>query len=72
VLFKDAIPHVFNSYAFMFFLVSAIAAKEPGQSPLVWMGVELVVGAVFIAGILSINKIVTAVVRDEGEGHGEK
>jgi hypothetical protein len=31
------------------------------------MGVELVVGAVFIAGILSINKIVLALVRG-GEG----
>ena len=68
VLFKDAIPYVFNSYAFMFFLVSAIAAKEPGQSPLVWMGVELVVGAVFIAGILGINKIVIAIVRGESGG----
>jgi hypothetical protein len=60
VLLKDAIPYVFNSYAFMFFLVSALAAKEPGQSPLVWMGVELVVGAVFIAGILGMNRIVAA------------
>ena len=63
VLLKDAIPYVFNSYAFMFFLVSAIAAKETVQSPFVWMGVELVVGSVFIAGILGINRIVNTVIK---------
>jgi hypothetical protein len=67
VLLKDALPYVFNSYAFMFFLVAAIASKEPGQSPYVWMAVELVVGAVFIAGILGINRVVAAVLA-EGEG----
>jgi len=62
VLFKDAIPSVFNSYAFMFFLVSALAAKEPGHPvPYVWMAVELVVGSVFIAGILGMNRLVAAV-----------
>ncbi|HPI94179.1 MAG TPA: DUF1097 family protein [Deltaproteobacteria bacterium] len=58
VLFKDAIPYVFNSYSFMFFLVSAIAKKGPDPSPYIWMAVELVVGAVFIAGILGINRVV--------------
>jgi hypothetical protein len=68
VLLKDAIPYVFNSYAFMFFLVSAIASKEPGQSPYVWMGVEMVVGIIFIAGILGINRVVAAVLKGEGKG----
>ena len=45
VLLKDAIPYVFNSYAFMFFLVSAIARPTATVSPFVWMAVELVVGA---------------------------
>jgi hypothetical protein len=53
---------VFNSYAFMFFLVSALAGKSPGRQPIVWMGVELVVGSVFIAGILGMNRIVAAIV----------
>jgi hypothetical protein len=61
VLLKDAIPYVFNSYAFMFFLVAALAAKEPGHAdPYVWMGIELIVGTVFIAGILGINRIVAS------------
>ncbi len=63
VLLKDAIPYVFNSYAFMFFLVSAIARPTATVSPFVWMAVELVVGAVFILGILGINRIVTAILK---------
>lgn len=53
VLLKDAIPHVFNSYAFMFFLVAALAGGAKG-TPWVWMGVELVFGGIFIAGVLGI------------------
>lgn len=69
VLLKDAIPYVFNSYAFMFFLVASIAAKEPGQNPYIWMLVELVVGAIFIAGILGMNRIVAAVLGEQEEVH---
>jgi hypothetical protein len=61
VLLKDAIPYVFNSYAFMFFLVAALAGKAPNPNPYVWMGVELVFGAVFIAGVLGIARIVDKV-----------
>ncbi|HOW82523.1 MAG TPA: DUF1097 family protein [Spirochaetota bacterium] len=64
VMLKDSIPYVFNSYAFMFFLVSALAAQVPGSNPYVWMGVELVVGAVFIAGILAIARITAALAGD--------
>ena len=35
VLLKDTIPYVFNSYAFMFFLVSAIARPTATVSPIV-------------------------------------
>jgi len=70
VLLKDALPYVFNSYAFMFFLVSALAARQPDPAPYVWMGVELVVGAIFIAGIEGINRIVTAVLGGEGAATG--
>ncbi len=66
VLLKDAIPYVFNSYAFMFFLVAALAAKEPDHAePYVWMGIELIVGTMFIAGILGLNRIADAAVGRE-------
>ncbi|MCX5848116.1 MAG: hypothetical protein NTW65_01515 [Deltaproteobacteria bacterium] len=64
VLLKDAIPYVFNSYAFMFFLVSAIAKQTPNANPYIWMGVELVIGGIFILGILGINRLVSAILRD--------
>jgi hypothetical protein len=64
VLLKDAIPYVFNSYAFMFFLVSAISMQIPKANPYIWMGVELVIGGIFILGILGINSMVTAILRD--------
>jgi hypothetical protein len=64
VLFKDAIPYVFNSYAFMFFLVSALAAHDHVPAPYVWMCIELIVGGIFIAGIIGINKVVEAVLKD--------
>ena len=73
VLLKDAIPYVFNSYAFMFFLVSALAAKQPEPDPYMWMGVELIVGSIFIAGIVGINRVVTAILGGEVAatgGHG--
>lgn len=64
VLLQNVIPYVFNSYAFMFFLVSAIAKQMPNANPYVWMGVELVVGGVFVLGILGINRLVAALIKD--------
>jgi hypothetical protein len=66
VLLKDAIPYVFNSYAFMFFLVAALAGKGQDANPYIWMGVELAFGAIFIAGVLGIAWIV-----DKALGAGE-
>jgi hypothetical protein len=66
VLLKDAIPYVFNSFAFMFFLVAALAAHTPNPNPYVWMGVELVVGGIFIAGILGIAKLVALILKEGG------
>lgn len=64
VLLQHAIPYVFNSYAFMFFLVSALAMPGAKVSPYVWMGIELVVGSIFIIGILGINRVIAAVIKD--------
>ena len=57
VLFNDVVPYVFNSFAFMFFLVSFLAAAHPNASPPVWIGVELVVGGIFIAGTIGISRL---------------
>lgn len=64
VLLQNVIPYIFNSYAFMFFLVSAIARQMPNANPYIWMGVELVVGVIFVLGILGINRLVAAMIKD--------
>lgn len=64
VMLKDAIPYIFNSYAFMFFLVAALAKQTPNANPYIWMGVELLVGCIFILGILGINRIVAAILKN--------
>lgn len=63
VMLKDAIPYVFNSYAFMFFLVAALAAKAPNSNPYLWMGVEFIVGGLFIAAVIGITRIVAAILK---------
>ena len=68
VLFKDALPYLFNSYAFMFFLVAALAKPTAKVSPFVWMGIELVVGLIFILGILGINRLVTWLLNTNSKG----
>jgi hypothetical protein len=57
VALGEVVPILFNNYTFMFFLVSGVAALTPAPNVLQWMGVEVVGGALFIAGILCIMKI---------------
>ncbi|MBU0992994.1 MAG: hypothetical protein KJ737_10920 [Proteobacteria bacterium] len=59
VAFGEILPIVFNNYAFMYFLVSGIAVKvlDPAPNLFLWIGIELVVGVIFIAGIIGIGKI---------------
>jgi len=64
VLLQHTIPYVFNSFAFMFFLVAALAKPAAKTSPYVWMGTELVVGVIFIVGILGINRLVAAILKE--------
>lgn len=63
VMLQNAIPYVFNSYAFMFFLVAALAEKASSQSPYLWMGVEFVVGGIFVAGVVGISRVVNALLK---------
>jgi hypothetical protein len=65
VLLQHAIPYVFNSYAFMFYLVAALAKPSAKVSPYVWMSIELIVGVIFIVGILGINRLVAAILKND-------
>jgi hypothetical protein len=57
VALGEVVPILFNNYCFMFFLVAGLAATTPAPNVFQWMGVEIVGGGLFIAGILCIMKI---------------
>ena len=59
IIFGESIPAVFNNYAFMFFLISGLAAglKDIPPNPYLWMGIELVAGSLIIAGIMGIGRL---------------
>ncbi len=60
VALGEALPMLFNNYAFMFYLVSGLAAREAGAvpAPLTWMGVAALGGAVVVLGVLLIGRLV--------------
>lgn len=54
-------PVLCNNYAFIYLTVSAAIAKlSPESNVYVWMGIELIGGGIFIAGVIGIVKIMTA------------
>ena len=65
VLFKEILPHVFNSYTFLFFLAASVALHAPNPEPYVWMGIELVAGGIFIAGVIGIDWMVAAILEED-------
>lgn len=59
VALGEIVPVVFNNYAFMFYLVSGLAARtDAGPQPLVWLALVAVGGGAVIAAILLINRLV--------------
>ncbi len=55
VLFKDVFPLVFNSYAFMFFLMAGMV--HGATAPLVLAAITLLGGGFMIGGTILINKL---------------
>ncbi len=60
VAFGEILPMIFNNYAFMFYLVSGLAAKLDGipPQPLVWMSLVVLGGGLVIVSILGIARLV--------------
>ncbi|HUN56305.1 MAG TPA: hypothetical protein VMU29_14225 [Smithella sp.] len=58
VALGEIIPVVFNAFAFMFFLVTAVAAKTPDFNIYTNMAMEIVLGLIFVYAILGMQKIV--------------
>jgi len=63
VAFGEIVPMVFNNYAFMFFLVSGLAARlqDPAPNPWLWMGIEVVAGILIILGIKGIGMLMALI-----------
>jgi len=51
----------------MFFLVAALADKTPGANPYLWIAIEVIVGGIFVLGILGINKAVNVLIAGRNE-----
>ncbi len=70
VALGEILPVLFNNYAFMYFLISALAAKvqEPAPNPWLWMGIQLVGGALVVGGILGIGRLMAILFAPKGEG----
>lgn len=69
VLFMDVLPILFNSHAFMYFLVAALAMSTPAPNPILWIGCEIVGGLVVVGGLMVVNKAIAAIAGPAPEGH---
>jgi len=61
VAFGEILPAIFNNYAFMFYLISGLAAQAGKPAPLLWAAMEVVGGALVILGILLIRRIMAKI-----------
>ncbi|WP_269477614.1 hypothetical protein [Hominibacterium faecale] len=62
ILMKDVAGSVFNSYAFMFFLVAALAlnghlSTMPATNIFMWLGVELIGGGFIVLMLVGAEKL---------------
>ncbi|MHB8076712.1 hypothetical protein E4K67_14970 [Desulfosporosinus fructosivorans] len=72
VLFMDALPIVFNNYAFMYFLVTALAASLPNPNIMLWIGCELIGGAVVVVMLMGLTKAIAAIMGATAKNHDIK
>jgi len=70
VAFGEMVPVIFNNYAFMYLTVTGVAVQLPNPNPFLWMAVTLVGGALLIAGVIAIGKLMAprAAERPAAEG----
>jgi len=67
----DILPKIFNTYAFLYFLASSMGAAmaKPAPNLVLWIILELVGGAIIVAGCVGIGKIIAALFG--GEAHNQ-
>lgn len=59
VAFGELVPLLFNNFAFMYLTVTGIAVQLPGPNPYLWMAVTGIGGALLIAGVIGIGKLMS-------------
>ena len=64
VAFGEILPQVFNNYAFLYFLVTGLAAKVGEVQPLIWAAEIVVGGGIVIAGVLGIATIMAKISKE--------
>lgn len=72
VLFMDAISILFNNYAFMYFLITALAASLPNPNIMLWIGCQLIGGAVVVISLMGLTKAIAAIMGAPAENHDIK
>jgi hypothetical protein len=60
VAFGEMVPMFFNNYAFMSLTVTGVAVRSPNPNPFLWMAIAAVGGALLIAGVVGIGKLMAA------------
>lgn len=70
VALGDSLPMLFNNYAFMFFLVSGVAAQisDVKPNPFLWIAIELFMGSLLVAGVLGILKLMGLILAPQQTG----
>lgn len=67
VLLTDILPYLFNSYAFMYFLISSVATASEHEPLmwLIWIGSEVIGGLLLILGVIGSAKVLTSMVKSQ-------
>jgi len=60
VAFGEMVPLLFNNFAFMYLTVTGIAVQLPAPNPTLWMAITGIGGALLIAGVVGIGKLMGA------------
>lgn len=60
VAFGEMVPLLFNNFAFMYLTVTGVAVQLPEPNPYLWMAITGIGGAILIAGVVGIGKLMAA------------
>jgi hypothetical protein len=59
VALGEMVPLLFNNFAFMYLTVTGIAVQLPAPNPYLWMAITGIGGALLIAGVIGIGKLMS-------------